>query len=140
MTNRSRYAIMQLDQIFVTKGAYAMKKILSAILVCVLIIGCILTLASCGNISESYAKKINKAAEKDEHYTYDEVVEDLGDNAVDITFLKTGVIVAVKGCESIDDIQAKIDDGKTVKGIVVSIVAGKATSATYKEITKDDLD
>lgn len=116
-----------------------MKKILSAVLVCVLIFGCVLTLASCGKISESYAKKINKAAEKDEHYTYDEVMEDLGDNAVDITFLKSGVIVAVKGCESLDDIKDKIDDGKTVKGIVITVVAGKATSATYKEITKDDL-
>jgi len=44
-----------------------MKKILSAVLACVLIIGCVLTLASCGKISESYAKKINKAAEADEH-------------------------------------------------------------------------
>ena len=116
-----------------------MKKILSAVLACVLILGCIFTLASCGKISESYAKKVNKAAEAGEHYTYDQVMEDLGDNAVDITLLKTGVIVAVKGCETLDEIEDKIDDGKTVKGIVVTVVAGKATSATYKEITEDDL-
>ena len=112
-----------------------MKKILSAVLACVLIIGCVLALASCGKISESYAKKINKAAEADEHYTYDQVKEDLGDNAVDITILKSGVIIAVKGCETLDEIEDKLDDGKTVKGIVITVVAGKATSATYKEIT-----
>lgn len=116
-----------------------MKKILSAVLACVLIIGCVLALASCGKISESYAKKINKAAEADEHYTYDQVKEDLGDNAVDITILKSGVIIAVKGCETLDEIEDKLDDGKTVKGIVITVVAGKATSAIYKEITEEDL-
>ena len=116
-----------------------MKKILSAVLACVLIIGCVLALASCGKISESYAKKINKAAEADEHYTYDQVKEDLGENAVDITILKSGVIIAVKGCETLDEIEDKLDDGKTVKGIVITVVAGKATSATYKEITEEDL-
>ena len=116
-----------------------MKKIISLALACVLLFGCMLALASCGNISESYAKKINKAAEEDEHYTYDEVVEDLGDNAIEIAILKTGVIVAVKGCETVEDIQAKLDDGKTVKGIVVAVAAGKAVSAEYKEITEDDL-
>jgi hypothetical protein len=96
-------------------------------------------LVSCGKISESYAKKINAAADKGEHYTYDQVVEDLGDNAIEIAFLGTGVVIAVKGCESIEDIKDKIDDGKTVKGIVVTMVAKKAISATYREITKDDL-
>ena len=116
-----------------------MKKIVSLLLALALIVGAMFTLASCGKISESYAKKINKAAEAGENYTYDQVMEDLGDNAVDITLLKTGVIVAVKGCETLDEIEDKIDDGKTVKGIVITVVAGKATSATYKEITEDDL-
>ena len=112
-----------------------MKKILALILA----LSLVFMLASCGKISESYAKKINAAADKGDHYTYDQVVEDLGDNAVEIAFLGTGVVIAVKGCESIDDIKEKIDDGKTVKGIVVTMLANKAMSATYKEITKDDL-
>ena len=117
-----------------------MKRIISLVLTFVLLVGCVATFASCGKISQGYADKINKAAADKEYYTYDEVMEDLGDNAVDITFLKSGVIVAVKGCETLDDIKDKIDDGKTVKGIVITVVAGKATSATYKEITKDDLE
>ena len=116
-----------------------MKKIISLALVCVMLMGCVFALASCGKISESYAEKINKAAEKGKHYTYEEVMEDLGDNAIDITLLKNGIIVAVKGCETVDDVKAKIDEGKTVKGIVVVVALGKATSATYKEITEDDL-
>lgn len=112
-----------------------MKRILSLVLALALVF----MLASCGKISESYAKKINAAADKGEHYTYDQVVEDLGDNAIEIAFLGTGVVIAVKGCESVADIKAQIEDGKTVKGIVVTMLANKAMSASYREITKDDL-
>ena len=115
-----------------------MKKVISAFLSLVLLAGMIFTLASC-NISESYAEKINKAAEAGEHYTLEEVLEDLGEDAIDITVLKTGVVVAVKGCSSLDELEDKLDDGKTVKGIIVTIVNNKATKAVYKEITEDDL-
>ena len=116
-----------------------MKKIISMTLVCVLLLGCVFAFASCSNISESYAKKINAAADKGDHYTYDQVVEDLGDNAIEIAALGTGVVIAVKGCESVEDIKEKIDNGETVKGIVVTMFANKATSASYKEITEKDL-
>ena len=115
-----------------------MKKVISAFLSLVLLAGMVFTLASC-NISESYAEKINKAAEAGEHYTYEEVLEDLGEDAVDITAVKTGVIVAVKGCSSLEDIKAKLDAGDEVKGIVVTVALGKATGAKYKSITADDL-
>jgi len=113
-----------------------MIKVLSLVLVTVMLI---CSLASCGSISESYAEKINKAADKGEHYSYDQVVEDFGENAIEIAVFGTGVVIAVKGCESIDDIQEKLDNGKAIKGVVVTMVANKAVSATYKEITEDDL-
>ncbi len=113
-----------------------MVKILSLVLVTVMLV---CSLASCGSISESYAEKINKAAENGEHYTYDKVVEDLGDDAIEIAVFGTGVVIAVKGCESVDDIEEKLDNGETVKGVVVTMLANKAVSATYKEITEEDL-
>lgn len=116
-----------------------MKRIISALIVCVLLVGSVFALCSCSNISDAYAKKINDAAEKGEHYTYEQVLEDLGENAVDITFLKGGVIIAVDGCKSVDDITEKLDNDETVKGIVVTLLAGKATKAVYKEISKSDL-
>ncbi len=108
-----------------------------SMLMVVVLIGA--ALASCGNISQSYADKVNKAAEDGEAFTKEQVMEDLGENAVEIAILGTGVIVAVDGCESLSDIQDKIDEGKTVKGIVVTLLLGKATGAVYKEITEDDL-
>ena len=113
-----------------------MSKILALILALLMVVS---VFAACGNISQSYADKVNKAAEKDEHITYTEVLEDLGEDAIDITLLKSGVIIAVKGCSTVDDIKAKLDDGKTVKGIVVTVVGGKAISAEYREITNKDV-
>ena len=115
-----------------------MKKVISALLCAILLVGSVFALVSC-NISESYAEKINKAKEAGEPYTYEEVLEDLGEDAIDITILKTGVVVAVKGCSSLDELEDKLDNGDKVEGIVVTMVAGKATSATYKSITEDDL-
>lgn len=116
-----------------------MKKSIRIIAIAMVAVMLCMALASCSNISESYAKKINKAAENDEHYTLKEVKEDLGDEAVELTFLDSGVVIAVKGCDSLDDIEDKIEEGKTVKGIIVTILAGKATAAKYTEITEDDL-
>lgn len=115
-----------------------MKKILSLMLVCVFAIGCVLSLASCSKATEYYAKKINEAAEKGEHYTYTQVLDDLGDEAIDITVAKTGTIIAVRGCTTWDEIEDKLDAGKTVKGIVIVMTLGKAISAEYREITPDD--
>lgn len=111
-----------------------MKKIVSLALVLVLALA---MLVSCGNISESYANKINKAAEKGEHYTYAQVKEDLGDEAVDVTFMGSGVIIAVKNCTSLEDLEKMIEEDKDIKGIVVTIAAGKATAAKYGEINED---
>lgn len=122
-----------------------MKRILSAFLACVLLVGCVFSLASCfGNINEKYAEKVNEAAKADEHYTYEQVLEDLGEDAADATmdlgaFLggRSGMIVAVKGCKDLDEIEDKIDAGEDVKGIVVFIAGGKATSAKYGVINED---
>ncbi|MBQ8690028.1 MAG: hypothetical protein IJ515_06690 [Clostridia bacterium] len=120
-----------------------MKKIVSALLVCILLVGSVFALASCSNITESYAEKINEAAKNDEHYTYDEVMEDLGDNAIDITVTvlnsTNGAVIAVKGCETTEEIEEKLDAGEEVKGITVVIVNNKAISAEYKVITEEDL-
>jgi hypothetical protein len=116
-----------------------MKRIISSVLVVAMILAVVFSLASCSNISQSYADKINKAADDDKHYTLAQVKEDLGENAVELTVLGTGVVIAVAGCKSVEDIEAKIEAGETVKGIIVTVLANKAISAKYTEITEDDL-
>lgn len=98
-------------------------------------------LASCSNVTQKYADKINEEAQDGdgEYITLDQVRNDLGDEAVEILILNSGVVIAVKGCKSVDDIKAKLDAGEDVEGLVITIVAGNATSATYRKITSSDL-
>ena len=119
-----------------------MKKVLKLSSLLLVLVACF-TLASCSKISEGYAKKINKAAEKEDYITYEQVEKALGDDAVfvgvELLGSANGVVIGVKGCDDLDDIQEKLEEGKKVKGIVIAIVNNKATGAEYKEITKDDL-
>ena len=140
MTNLNSYDILKVPKGHKAKGDFVMKKIVSLIMVCVLMT---FVLVSCGsNISESYAKKINDAAKGDKAYTYEEVMADLGDEAIDVTVEvmllgRTGVIIAVKDVKSREDVEKLIDEGKDVKGIIITIAADKAISAKYGEINKD---
>lgn len=115
-----------------------MKKLITLLLTLSLVVGCVCSLASCSNVSQSYANKINKAAERGEPLTKTEVLEDLGEDAFELDLVFGGVIMAVKGCDSWEDVKEKLDEGKTVKGIVVTIGLGKATGAEYREITDED--
>lgn len=114
-----------------------MKKIYAILVALVLVF----SLASCSKVTQKYADKINKAAEAGENYTLAQVKEDLGDEAIEIIIpvVNTGVVIAVKGCESVDEIKAQLDEGKETKGIIIAIAGGEATSAEYRVITEEDL-
>ncbi|MDE6047811.1 MAG: hypothetical protein K2M08_00785 [Anaeroplasmataceae bacterium] len=99
----------------------------------------LILLVACSNVSQRYADKINNAAKNGEPITLEQVQKDLGDDRVDILILGNGVIISVKGCKSVEDIKQKIDDGKDVEGIIVTIALSKATSAEYRKITTSDL-
>ena len=98
-------------------------------------------LASCSNVTQAYADKINEEAKDGDKdfITLEQIRKDLGDEAVEILILNSGVVIAVKGCKSVDDIKAKLDAGEDVEGLVITIVAGNATAAAYRKITSSDL-
>lgn len=93
-------------------------------------------LTSC--FSQSYVDKINeKAADKDP-YTYKEVLSELGTPVINGVVSigdknESGIVVFVKGCKTMDEVEDKIDGGKKVKVISVTFFAGKAKSANYFE-------
>ncbi len=116
-----------------------MKKIkfmlLGILSLCALVI-----ITACSGISQSYADKINSQAEKKDYITYEEVMDKLGDEAIDITIAKSGVVVAVKGITSLEDLKKKIEEeDDKVEGIVITFALGNAIAAVYKKITEDDL-
>ncbi len=118
-----------------------MKKTLQIVSL-MLVLVCMFSLVACSNVSQKYADKVNKAAENGEAYTYTQVMEDLGDEAIDVTadlpiVGRNGFIYAAKGCKSYDDIKAKIDAGEQVEGLTIVIAGGKATDASYGVINPE---
>ena len=109
-----------------------MKKLLS-----VFALLCVLFLAACSNVTEKYAEKV-----MEDKLSYTQVCEDLGDEAISLGIGEdyyTGVVVAVKGCESLEEIKAKIDEGQEIKGIRIYFLAGNPVTAKYQVITSDSL-
>ena len=114
-----------------------MKKFFKAMLAVLTVI----VLASCSKVTEGYAEKINVAAVKEEHYTYSQVVEDLGMPHVDLTidFLgsRNGWAAWYKGYETAEEAEAALEAGKTVASITITVSDNKVTKAEYKEETKE---
>lgn len=110
-----------------------MKKIRRVLLSLALVFVALITLASCSKVSQSYADKINKAAENGENYTVETVRSDLGNEAIEVLVLNTGVIAAVKGYNK-DNYKEKLDsadENTKFDFIVITFLAGKATAAAY---------
>ena len=114
-----------------------MKKSFKLISLILLIAVFSVMLFSCSNATADYAEKINAAAKSGEAYTYEQVMEDLGDEAVDITALQSGIIIAVKGVTSVETLKERVNAGEKLDGIVVTMALGKAKSAVFKTITID---
>lgn len=92
----------------------------------------------CGNISQSYADKVNEAAKAGEALTYDEVIKALGEPTIKAS--KGGEILGVsgidtwaKGCDTAEELAAKVEAGEAVDTIVVTFLNGKATLAVFTE-------
>ena len=102
----------------------------------------LLVLVSCkgGNISKSYADKINKAAEEGNYITLEEVEKALGDYAqVSVTTTGYGTVSAVKGYKASEEEKFMSDflkkPDKKISVITITIVDGNATSAVFKSGT-----
>ena len=120
-----------------------MKKIFKALGAVIASGAVVVSLASCSNVTQDYADKIVEKANDSKNYTYEEVMKKLGDEAingtVEVAGYRVGVIIGVKGIKTKEDLQAKIDAGEDVEGIVVTIANGKATTARYGKINASDL-
>lgn len=89
-----------------------------------------------GCVSEGYVSKVEKAADKDDHLTYSEVIDDLGEATVKggaTGQYATGIFVWVKGCDTLEEANEKYEKGKKLEALYVTFLAGKATGASWKE-------
>ncbi|MDE5565971.1 MAG: hypothetical protein K2I77_03185 [Anaeroplasmataceae bacterium] len=101
----------------------------------------LLVLVSCkgGNISKSYADKINKAAEEGNYITLEEVEKALGDYAQVSVVAGYGTVSAVKGYKASEDEKFMSDllkkPDKKISIITITIADGNATAAVFKSGT-----
>lgn len=116
-----------------------MKKLFRALASVLAAFVLLVSLASCSKVSQSYADKINKAAEDGEALTVEQVQKDLGDEAQSYVIAGMGVIVAVKGVETKEDLEKKLEEEDNVEGLIITCFAGKATAAAYEDIDLSDL-
>lgn len=92
-----------------------------------------------GCVSEGYVGKVEKASEKGERLTYSEVVKDLGEATIKggVTGdFATGVFVWIKGCDSVEEANEKLEAGKKVEALYITFTAGKAVSASWEEYSE----
>ena len=99
---------------------------------------CVVTLASCSKVSQSYADKINDAAKNNEAISYETAKSDLGDECFDVLNNSIlNVLVAVKGYknditwEELDKKLDELDKDTKVSCIIITVAAGKCTTALY---------
>lgn len=116
-----------------------MIKKLSKILLLVVCFVSLITLVSCG-ISQSYADKINAAAESGEHITFDEIEKKLGDPTIDVRILGNGLCTWVSGVSKDKFAELLKEDSETISkklngkdSIVITFLNGKATNAVYSK-------
>ena len=116
-----------------------MKKFVKVLALLACSLAFVFALASCSNVSQSYADKINEAAKNNEHISYDDAVDALGDECVDFTLAvlnnHTGALIAVKGVKK-DEYEAKVknataEEAEKLEAIIIVVLLDKCTSATY---------
>ena len=111
--------------------------------ICLAVVACLtFVLASCG-ISQGYADKVNDAAADKNYIQYVDAKKALGGDCVDLTATvlgsTNGVLIAVKGCKTKEDLEKKLEDGKTIEGIIITVLNNNCMSAAYRKITAEDL-
>ena len=123
-----------------------MKKLTKIFLSVFLVLGGFLLLASCSNVSQSYADKVNKAAENKEYITLTQAKEDLGDECFSVIVANSGVIYAVKGYKNTmtnEELSAKFDEADEntkFQTIIIAVLLGNCTKATYVEGTGAEIE
>ncbi|MBR6071958.1 MAG: hypothetical protein IKP77_03885 [Acholeplasmatales bacterium] len=97
----------------------------------------VVVLASCSNVSKSYADKVNDAYKNGNALTYEEVKKDFGDECIDVTINKgqSGLLIAVKGLTAANykEKLGKASADEKFDFISITVIQGKCTYAHYAE-------
>lgn len=120
-----------------------MKKIFKLSMMSLVALFALFALVGCAGVSQSFADEINEKAEAKENYTYEQLKEKLGDPTIDVSgslgglLDVSGVVTWAKGYENLEAMNEALEEGKTVKTLVVTFFNGRATAAEYKEVVNE---
>jgi hypothetical protein len=122
-----------------------MKRIFKLSIMSFVALFALFTLVGCAGINADFAVEIENKAKAEEHYTYDELVDKLGEPTINVSgaislpgveIKPTGIVQWSKGCADKAAFNAALEEGKTVPTLYVTFLNGKAVSAEYEEVTK----
>ncbi len=113
-----------------------MKKFAKITAIAMVVVLSVVLLASCG-VSQKTADKINEAFKNGEPMSVADVKKLCGDPTADLTIAGSGLLTFVNGCKTIEEANQKRKDGKSVKALYVTCVAGKATGAIFQDYDPD---
>lgn len=115
-----------------------MKKTFKTMLLAMILAVC-LAFTGCG-ISQSTVDKINKASKEGEPMTIEQIKRKLGDDYLDGTLFPggTGVMIFVEGCDDWEDVYDNLNEGKSMKAVIVTCAGGKAVGAVFKDEYKGE--
>ncbi len=114
------------------------RRLIAGIVVC---FAFIVVLASCSNVSKSYADKVNNAYKNGASLKYEDAKKDLGEECIDVTVAQNGVLIAVKGMTAAN-YQEKLKNASAdqkFEFITITVVIGNCTYAYYASGTAAEI-
>ena len=118
-----------------------MKKVITTIISLCLMLVLAVMIVSCSSVSRNYADKINEFYKNGNALTYEEVVNTLGNECIDVTTNKNGMLVAVKGLnkDNYKEVLQHTDEHTKYEFITITVVTGKCTYAHYAVGTANEV-
>ncbi len=120
-----------------------MKKLKYVFMVMAVAFVAVITLISCSKATKSYSDKINNAYQSGEAITYDDVLKELGNEAINLTKNgESGVILVVSGMtsENYKDKVQRASDTEKFDIVAITVVQRKCTYAHFSTGTKADIE
>lgn len=117
-----------------------MTKNFKSILLLVVALMLTLTLTGCG--FDSKAKQIADDFKNGETMSLKDIQDKMGDPTVEAMadIVKSGTVIWIEGCGSLEDAKEKWDEGKEMSALVVVVAANNVISVTFIEkATENDV-
>jgi len=114
-----------------------MTKTFKNLLILVVALVLMVSLTGCGFASK--AQKLEEEYKAGEKFSLADIKDKMGDPTSEAIVVGTGVVLWLEGCDSLEDAEAKWEEGKTIPALVVTVVANNVVGVKFvPEATEND--